>query len=126
MRMFMMSLVAVLGVGLVAAGCNDKDRDNVTQTNTTTNPPVTITAQSLPRGEVGTYYEYGFATTGGTKPFDWEISQGSLPSGVYLNPTTGVISGYPTAAGQSNFSIRVSDAASSVSSFATAVTVNTP
>jgi hypothetical protein len=46
---------------------------------------------------------------GGTAPYNWSVSAGSLPTGLSLAPATGVISGTPTVAATSNFTIRVTD-----------------
>ncbi len=64
---------------------------------------------SLPIGVVSNgYYGYIFAT-GGTPPYTWRITQGSLPPGLQLNQTNGLISGTPTAAGAFNFTAQVQD-----------------
>lgn len=39
----------------------------------------------------------------------WDISVGSLPAGLTISATTGVISGTPTAAGTSSFTVRATD-----------------
>jgi len=66
----------------------------------------------LPSGTVGTTYSQTLAATGGTPPYTWSISGGSLPAGLSLNTSTGQISGTPTTAGTSNFTVRVTDSAS--------------
>ena len=68
-----------------------------------------INNSSLPNGEVGIAYSTSLTADGGTTPYNWKISAGNLPSGVTINATTGVISGMPTAAGDSNFTVSVSD-----------------
>jgi len=60
----------------------------------------------------GVSYSYPIVVFGGTKPFKFEISSGSLPTGISLNSKTGLISGTPTAnsAGQAfAFVLRVAD-----------------
>jgi hypothetical protein len=42
-------------------------------------------------------YSNTLTVTGGTGPYTWSITSGSLPSGLSLNPSTGVISGTPAA-----------------------------
>lgn len=75
-------------------------------------PPVlSITTTSLPNGNVGQTYNQPVVATGGTPPFSWSITVGSLPQNLTLNPTTGVISGLPTAIGTSQFTVQVLDSA---------------
>ena len=68
-----------------------------------------ITTTSLPAGTVNQAYNEPMAATGGTAPLTWSISAGTLPAGLNLNPTTGVISGTPTARGTSPFTVQVQD-----------------
>lgn len=77
-------------------------------------PPVLrITTASLADGVVGVPYSQPVAVTGGTGARAFSTSAGTLPSGLSLNATTGVISGTPTGApGISNFTIAVADSAS--------------
>ena len=70
---------------------------------------LTVTTNStLPFGIVGTPYSQTLAATGGTPPFTWAITAGSLPAGVNLS-SSGTLSGTPTAEGSFNFTIRVTD-----------------
>jgi uncharacterized repeat protein (TIGR01451 family) len=64
---------------------------------------------SLPGGAVGAAYSYTPSATGGTAPYTWSTT-GTLPAGLTINSMTGVLSGVPTAAGTSNFSVVVTDA----------------
>lgn len=47
--------------------------------------------------------------TGGTAPYSYSVSSGTLPSGLMLNTTTGEISGTPSALGTSNFTVTATD-----------------
>ena len=60
-------------------------------------PPPVITTTSLPNGQVGVAYSDALAATGGTPPYTWFITSGSLPAGLTLNAATGAITGTPTA-----------------------------
>ena len=67
---------------------------------------------AYPNGQVGVAYSSSLVATGGTPPYTYSISAGSLPSGLTLNPSTGAITGTPTAAGSFSYTAKVVDAAS--------------
>ena len=68
---------------------------------------------NLPGGFVGTAYSYTLKATGGTTPYTWSISSGSLPAGLSLDAATGAITGTPPGpAGTTNFTIQVTDSSS--------------
>jgi hypothetical protein len=71
-----------------------------------------IITTSLPNGTVNQAYNRPVQASGGTQPLTWNIVAGSgtLPPGLNLNSTTGAISGTPTTAGTSSFTVRVADA----------------
>lgn len=81
------------------------------QTPGTTAPTLSITSQSLPTAAPRQQYEAALDATGGVPPYRWEITSGSLPDGLELNPSTGTVSGIPTAPGQFEFTVTVSDSA---------------
>jgi subtilisin family serine protease len=90
------------------------DANSVTATQplsiTVVAPPLTVTTHSLPNGTQNSAYSTTLAATGGTTPYSWSISAGTLPTGLSLVSSTGVISGTPTATGTSNFTVQVTDA----------------
>lgn len=75
-------------------------------------PSLAIITGSLPSGTVNQTYSATVTATGGTAPYSWSITAGSLPTGLTLNSSTGVISGTPTSSVSSSFTVKVSDAAS--------------
>ena len=74
-------------------------------------PPVSITAGAVPGAIAGLPYLATLAATGGVPPYSWSITSGVLPSGIFLTPATGVISGTPAATAQGSyaFTIRATD-----------------
>src|SRR6202034_73158 len=68
-----------------------------------------ITGSTLPAGTNGTAYTQTWQASGETPAYTWSISSGSLPAGLTLTGTTGVISGTPTATGTGNFTVTVAD-----------------
>ena len=64
---------------------------------------------SLPQGQVGVSYSATLVAAGGTSPYTWLISTGTLPAGLTLGATTGTISGIPTTAGAYSFVVTVVD-----------------
>lgn len=70
---------------------------------------IQITTPSLPNGTVQTAYSATLQATGGTTPYTWSVTSGSLSAGLSLASSTGIISGTPTTAGTSTFTIQVTD-----------------
>jgi hypothetical protein len=74
-------------------------------------PAVSITPSSINPGLVGSFYSQTFTATGGMAPHgSWTVASGTLPTGLSLNPTTGVLSGTPSNPGLASFTVRVNDA----------------
>jgi putative Ig domain-containing protein len=90
------------------------DGNNSTATATesiTIAAALAISASSLPDAQVGSPYSYQFTATGGTGAYSWSVSSGTLPTGLALASSTGTLSGTPTTAGGSTFTVGVTDAA---------------
>ena len=74
---------------------------------------LSITTTTLTGGQVGTFYTRTLGASGGTTPYTWSISVGSLPAGLSL--TDNVISGTPTGIETATFTVQVTDAATPMS-----------
>jgi len=66
---------------------------------------VAISPATLPTGFLGVPYPATTLTVAGATVTNWAVTVGTLPAGLTLNASTGVISGKPTAAGTATFTI---------------------
>jgi hypothetical protein len=78
------------------------------QLSITINPQLAITTTSLPNGLLSTAYSAGVQTSGGVGTITLSVTSGSLPAGLSMS-TAGAITGTPTAAGSSNFTVTAKD-----------------
>lgn len=70
---------------------------------------VEIVTSDLPAGQVDVEYNQPVVAQNGQPPYSWAVTDGLLPDGLHLNIVTGVISGAPTTAQTSTFTVRVAD-----------------
>ena len=68
-----------------------------------------ITTTSLADAITDTSYSATLSASGGTEPFLWSITTGTLPTGLSMNSATGAITGVPSASGPSSFTVKVTD-----------------
>src|ERR1700689_4394683 len=71
-------------------------------TAASTSPSVStlrIATNALPGGTVQNMYSAMIVATGGVPPYSWTQTGRQLPSGLSLNPITGIISGTATSTG---------------------------
>ncbi|MDE2450175.1 MAG: putative Ig domain-containing protein, partial [Gammaproteobacteria bacterium] len=104
-------LVAIALAALTAAGCGgssgaspERNSDPAPSGSSAPsdptpppNPPapLSIATTGLPPGTVGNAYAVTLVASGGTSPYQWSLTSGSLPSGLSLNAATGAITGTP-------------------------------
>jgi large repetitive protein len=74
--------------------------------------PLVITTPALPAGTASVPYSVALGAAGGTPPYTWSLRFGTLPSGLSLNASTGLISGTPTMSGTTSIKLQVQDSAS--------------
>lgn len=72
-------------------------------------PTIIVDQAVLPAGLIGIVYNKQLTSSGGTTPYTYSISSGALPAGLVLN-SSGLITGTPTSAGSSDFTIMATDA----------------
>jgi hypothetical protein len=88
---------------------------------------VQITTASLPDGSVGVQYSATLTATGGQAPYAWAVTSGTLPAGLTLAASTGVISGTPTTfTAPTSFTITVTDAQNSTAQKSFTIGVASP
>ncbi|MCX6857001.1 MAG: Ig domain-containing protein, partial [Verrucomicrobia bacterium] len=67
---------------------------------------ITLNPSTLPSGVIGTSYSQTITSTGGVAPYTYNLTTGTLPSGLSLS-SAGVISGTPSTANGTGTSITV-------------------
>ncbi|HTW32200.1 MAG TPA: putative Ig domain-containing protein [Candidatus Sulfotelmatobacter sp.] len=71
-----------------------------------------ISSPALGSAVVNTAYSAALSATGGTPPYTWSISGGSLPSGFQLQSSNGTIGGTASQTGNYSFTAKVTDSVS--------------
>ncbi len=71
--------------------------------------PFQISDITLSAAQLNVPYSASMSATGGTAPFNWAITSGSLPPGLMLGASTGQISGTPYVQGTYSFTLRAMD-----------------
>lgn len=79
-----------------------------TGTITNDDVPLDILPLNLPNGTVGILYSAILTTDGGTAPYSYAVTAGTLPAGLNFDPN-GTLSGTPVAAGNASFTITATD-----------------
>lgn len=69
-----------------------------------------LRTRSVPDGRVGQFYSYTFQSSASTSSATWTVDAGgSPPPGLSLDSASGVLSGTPTTAGSSTFSVTLTN-----------------
>jgi hypothetical protein len=92
-------------------------------------PKVMLFTISLLGGVINEPYSQSLQATSGVPPYVWSITSGSLPPGLQLNASSGLISGTPSAIERSSFVAQVTDTNTPTPSSASAnlaITINSP
>lgn len=88
----------------------------------TINNNPSVSTSSLAGGTTGAAYSQPLTNSGGTSPFTWTITPGTLPVGLTLSGPT--ITGTPHTAGTSNFTVKVTDSLGANASKALSIVVS--
>ena len=85
--------------------------------------PVISTASPLPASTINRPYSRTFAASGGTTPYTWDVSTGTLPAGISMS-SAGVLAGTPSASGAFSFTVRVTPASGPAGTQAVSLVIN--
>jgi hypothetical protein len=92
------------------------------------NQSLSISTTTLSSGAFGQLYNQQVNMTGGTAPYIWSVSSGTLPPGLSLDIISGLIHGIPTTkyevATTFNFEVKATDASGATISKALAITIS--
>ncbi|NJC32484.1 uncharacterized protein YhjY with autotransporter beta-barrel domain [Xanthomonas arboricola] len=88
-------------------------------------PVVVVAPSALPSATRGTAYSQTLSASGGTAPYTYAVSAGSLPAGITL-ASNGTLSGTATVEGSFNFTVTATDANTFTATQAYALTVAGP
>jgi hypothetical protein len=99
---------------------------SITVGDPTQAPPVSIGGSSNFSAVKGVLFTNTLTASGGTPPYTWQVVGGALPGGIVLNPTTGALTGAPTAAGTFSATVQVTDSRSQTAQTALSFNVGLP
>lgn len=71
--------------------------------------PLMITTAALPRADAYVPYAASLIATGAVAPYTWSVRAGALPTGMRLDPSSGVIEGTTSLTGTNSFTAQVND-----------------
>ncbi len=106
-------------------GVSPNATQNFTLTVQNATGTITLSPASMPAGTVGVSYRQTVMASGGTAPYRFTVSSGTLPSRLSLT-SAGVLSGLPVAIGSFGFTIKATDAKGTTGSHDYTLVINPP
>ncbi len=96
-------------VSIMATDSSSPAATKIAPVTITVNPlPALTFTGSLPNAVLGLTYSQTLAAAGGLAPYTYAVTAGNLPAGLSLS-SAGVLSGTPTTAGASSFTVTATD-----------------
>src|SRR5712692_354381 len=94
---------------------------------------IIVSTTTVPGGLVGIPYGSALQAIGGTPPYTWTVSSGALPGGLNITTnsanitgqTIAAITGTPTTAGATQFTVKVTDSANPAGSMTQPLSITT-
>ncbi|MGH9515920.1 MAG: Ig domain-containing protein, partial [Terriglobales bacterium] len=105
-----MSAETAVVTATAAAGNGVHASANISVQSVKSASPLSIATSTLSNAQVNAPYDASIAAQGGTAPYRWSLTSGSLPNGLTLDSSTGVIAGSAGQAGTFTFTTEVTDA----------------
>ncbi len=99
-------------ITITATSVADSARHATSLVTIQSTPQLAIVTSSLSGTMINTAYQENLSASGGTPPYQWTISGGSLAPGIKLQATTGALGGTTNQSGEYSFTAKVTDAAS--------------
>jgi subtilisin family serine protease len=116
------ALVGGATVGAIPDPGLDSPNRLLFSTGSVPSAPLAVATTALPGGLTGVPYAQTLVATGGALSRTWSLAAGTLPAGVTLS-STGTLSGTPSTAATSTFTVRVTDSAGATATAALSLTV---
>jgi len=112
-----------------ANGCSGSQLYSIVIAATAPCPPITLSPLALPSGRVGVAYNQTVSASGGTAPYTFTVTAGSLPPGLPAftltssGPSSALLSGTPNTADIFNFTITATDSLGCLGSLAYSISI---
>lgn len=111
----------------VSLRVTDESKQSVTKSlDLSVKPQLILATSTLPYGTNGLAYIASFSVRGGTAPYSWSIVSGTLPLGLDLDISTGMLSGIPQESGGKSFVIKIRDALGVETSWSFLIDIRAP